>query len=924
MKTSKQDTVYDVIILGGGFEGLGAAFTLAEKGKKVLVAESRPSLGWEATWTYNLELQKGISKYADILADEISSSGGTKGNRIDPVLTELSLLKMAKNIEILHYCCPSGFEIENNKVKALIMAGKSGSFYLQAKSYIDATENRITTGFTGEKDSEQPSKHIYSFFMNAVENTENLPEKVNYGNGVLLIKNTPWKGEAAIEFETSRSMYQARLEIPEILKFIRAKVSGMEKAIMTHSANIGLPIYAKNTTNFQSKTENIFYPSRRNATSAQGREALLSERMKSGEEAAALLMKKLDTLSAPAKLDRACPPSVIPEDAEHTDIIVCGGGTAGAVAAIAAGKQGQKTKLIEASVCLGGIGTAGAIHVYYHGVTGGIQDEIDRRVSELDALYAPDKMKRGFHPEVKKTVLLEMALEAGVSIEFESMLTGTETDSVEQHLPAGKSERADRKIKSVITNNLSGVNRHTAEVFIDSTGDADLAALAGCRYSLGRDTDAVPHSYSQPSDSIIEDKSIKENNFDMGYCDPTDPWDMTRARIIGLRHYQNASFADEKRAFALAPLLGLRNSRLIYGKYRMTLADQIKASEFPDVIGYSYCHYDNHALDYENESDEAMIWVWCLGNWHARIGCEIPYRSLLPENIVNLLVACRAMSLEFDAHNQLRMQRDMQRIGEAAGIAAAISCRDKKYPTEIDVKKIQEKLFESGALKNKENNYHWDGWKPENLFALQMKNNLLASGENMTDIVKSAYDLKTLKNKLDSDKAEEKYNAALKLALANDEKARKVLLDCIKERCPIKTEGYKTAEMWKPAMMLAGMLKIKEAIPLLNEVINDETSDQAALIAAMKALARLGEKASAPLIEKMLKRDNLPSIQTFQRSSGHMPVVEENSLWKLELAAVECLSGLGVKRPDIIERYIDNESAVIRRSALRIKEKTGV
>lgn len=922
MRISKQNTIYDVIILGGGFQALGAAFELSEKGKKVLIAETRPSLGWEATWAYNLELQKGISKYADILANEISSSGGMKNNRIDPVLTELSILKMTKNIELLHYCCPAGLEIENNKIKALVMAGKSGSFYLQAKSYIDATENAITKTFTEKNNfSGKASKSLYSFFMNAVEDTAKLPGKIDYKNSALLLKTSPWEGETAIEFETSRPMYQARLEIPEILNFLRTEIKGMKNAIMTHSANIGLPLYGEKDSNFQSKIENLIYPSRKNASSLHGRENLLSDRMKNGEEAAMNLMRKLDNLPSPSEINHASPPAVIPEDIGHSSIIVCGGGTAGAVAAIAAGKQGEKVKLIEASVCLGGIGTAGAIHIYYHGVTGGIQDEIDQKVAELQPLYYSNKTPRGFHPEVKKTVLLEMALKAGVSIEFETMLTGAETDSVEKLLPAKNSNRANRKIKSVITNNMSGAMRHTADVFIDGTGDADLAALAGCRYSFGRDTDAVPHSYSQPSDSIIEDKSIRENNFDMGYCDPTDPWDMTRARITGLKHYQNTSFTNEKRAFTLAVLTGIRNSRLIYGKYRITLADQISASEFPDVIGYTFCHYDNHALDYENESDEAMIWVWCLGNWHARIGCEIPYRSLLPENIVNLLVACRAMSLDFDAHNQLRMQRDMQRIGEAAGIAAAISCRDKKYPSEIDVKKIQEELFKSGALKSKENNYHWDGWKPENLFALQLKNKLLPSSENITDIVKSGFDLEDLRNKLSSDKPEDKYSAALKLALTNDEKAQKVLLDCIKERCPLKPEGYKTVEMWKPAMALAGILSIREAVPLLNKVISDENSDQAALITAMKALARMQEKASAPLIEKMLERDNLPSVQTFQKSSGHMPVVEENSLWKLELAAAECLSILGIKRSDIIKKYLDNESAVIRRSALKIKEK---
>lgn len=921
------DVIYDVIVLGGGFRALGAAFSLAENRKRVLVVEPHPTLGWEATWAYILELQKGISKYADILASQIAGAGGMSGPRIDPVITELAILKMMNNIKILHYCWPSGFVVENNRIQAIAMAGKSGPFYLQAKLFIDATENEISKLFIGREGTvEQVPKYIHGFFMNGVDTGKSLPEKLEYEDSLLLFKNTPWDGEISVSFETSGPVHHAILEIPEILRFLRKEVGAVKNAVLSHSANMGLPLYSAKTVRAirrHNMMENLVYPSRKETATLQEHRLLLSERMKEGEDVAVSLIREMDGFSAPSEFGKSAVPVIMPRDKGGSNIIVCGGGTAGALAAISAGRLGQKTMLIEASTCLGGIGTGGSIHLYYYGVAGGLQDEVDQKVAELHSLYCADKTIVGFHPEIKKTVLLRMALEAGVSIEFETMLTGVETDSTVEHVTAGNKKDAPVKVKSVIVNSSVGPLRYNAEIFIDSTGDADLTVMAGGRYSFGRDSDSIPLSYSQPSDSILEDKSIAVNNFDAGYCDPTDPWDLTRARIKGLKQYEEIASDNRARLISLSPLIGVRSSRLVCGKYRLTLADQLKASEFKDVVAYSVGHYDNHAADYENESDEVMVWVWCLGNWSVPIGCEIPYRCLLPEKITNLLVACRALSLEYDAHSQMRMQRDMQRIGEVAGIAAAISCIDKKAPSEIDIEKLQEKLFESGALQDQSLKYHSDKWKPNSLFQAQLKNNSIVAHENALEIIKSSFDLDMLKHQLSSEKPEEKFNAALKLVMINDKEARDVLIDCIRSHPSCKTTGHRTVEVWKPAMILAGIFKIREAIPFLNKAVLDTNSDQATLIIAMKALVRLEEKPSARLIEEMLCRNNLPALQKFHSSSKY-PVSQEESLWKLELAAAESLAALGVKRSDIIQKYISDPRAIVRRFARQIKEKTGL
>ena len=111
---------------------------------------------------------------------------------------------------------------------------------------------------------------------------------------------------------------------------------------------------------------------------------------------------------------------------------------------------------------------------------------------------------------------------------------------------------------------------------------------------------------------------------------------------------------------------------------------------------FTEAHYDNHSFDYENESDQATLWVWALGNWKTTIGCEVPYRCLLPKNVDGLLLASRALSITYDAHQAFRMQNDIQRIGEVAALAAVQAVREGVLPREVDLAALQPILKERG------------------------------------------------------------------------------------------------------------------------------------------------------------------------------------------------------------------------------------
>jgi hypothetical protein len=209
-------------------------------------------------------------------------------------------------------------------------------------------------------------------------------------------------------------------------------------------------------------------------------------------------------------------------------------------------------------------------------------------------------------------------------------------------------------------------------------------------------------AYSQSSGRAHEEKgraAMEVINFDAGFCDPTDVEDLTRARLHGVSHYLQERYDSIERPNYIAPAIGLRQSRNVETDYIVTLADLIERRVFPDAIGYSGGHFDSHARDFEFESDEAIFWVWVCQQHGGALSCDIPYRALIPKALNNVLLGCRALGMSTDAHYCVRMQRDMQRVGEAAGAAAVLAARAGGAARDVPYADLQSILLKTGALK---------------------------------------------------------------------------------------------------------------------------------------------------------------------------------------------------------------------------------
>ncbi|MEW6360122.1 MAG: FAD-dependent oxidoreductase [Planctomycetota bacterium] len=917
------DKTYDAAVIGGGLNGYSTATALRKAGLSVLLVERRPVLGWEATWAFRLDVNGLPTPLDGEILSRIEAAGGVKGGRLDAPIVEILLDRYARDIglDVLLYACPVAIQVKDDLAAAVVIAGKSGEFPIRAKAFVDATDQGLLWRLTGvEFDKPKREEAVHSIFLNAAKPISAV-RRINTYSLDIEAKPTVWDGEIALEFEVpSADVRIARRMTPDVLAAAREAMPELEGAVVTHVGVEPYPLAAA-----KPKAESsILHPRVRNLFGAG--------RWSQGP-AAEEIARRIGALPEPPARDGS-EKSVAAPPVYKADVVVCGGGTAGAFSAIAAGRQGVKTLLIEPTTFLGGIGSGGGIHCYYHGVKGGIQDEADARLTALLPLFGPKEKVSGFHPEAKKVALQQLADEAGVELVFDTVVTGVESEDVPSQLPATGKEQVPRRITGVIAAGPQGNALYRATVVIDSTGDGDVAVMAGAPYTFGRGTDNLPHAYSLPSGRLDPNGKLLITNFDAGYCDPTDVADLSRARRRGLEHYWRDRYTSDKRLLYIAPLIGLRNSRQILGDYVLTLSDEIAGRDFPDVIAYAYSHFDNHGFDYENESDEAMLWVWVLGNWRRRFGCEVPYRCLLPRDVEGMLVACRAISMTHDAHNQLRMQNDMQRLGEAAGTAAGLAVKNKVAPRALDVKLLQETLFKTGALgprrapelpPPKEVQLHDESWKPP-LLPTRPLNELAQElgGEKPTEAVwqlvhggQEAVPL--LKQALQSDNPRQRYWASVGLAMFRQPEAAPELVSCLKERRADKPEGLKVVPAWQASIALLGMVGDRASAAEVANVLKDPSADMDTLIAAVRALGRIGDASAAPAIEEMLAKPDLPRTRNFQVST---PMgtggVQEDASWQIELAAAEVLAKFGRPRPDLIERHRTDPRAYVRRYAERV------
>ena len=420
--------------------------------------------------------------------------------------------------------------------------------------------------------------------------------------------------------------------------------------------------------------------------------------------------------------------------ADRFDVVVVGAGSAGSSAAITAARLGARTLLIDRLAFMGGTSTAvlDTFYAFYtpgegpRRVVGGIGWEVvERLTAEGVAFERPNTYGAGtgvtYDQEALKVTWERMAEDAGVELLLHTWATGVRVE--------------DGRVCAVRLWNKGGERWVEADAFVDASGDADLAAMAGVDYDnaakQGRvqslstlfklanvDTDrasVVPKAelwdlMGQASSSGAYELPRIEGSWHrtpfagivlvhmtrIPNVDATDPEQLTHAEVEGRRQVREyARFLrdrvpgfEEAVVVATSPAIGVRESRRVHGDYVLTREDVLTGCRFDDEIALCGAPIEDHHAG----GDTQWQYVGQPGVY------GIPYRTLLPAGLRGLLVAGRCFSATHDAHASARSMATCMAMGQAAGTAASLAVRAGTTPHDVPAADLRAALLDGGAL----------------------------------------------------------------------------------------------------------------------------------------------------------------------------------------------------------------------------------
>lgn len=436
-----------------------------------------------------------------------------------------------------------------------------------------------------------------------------------------------------------------------------------------------------------------------------------------------------------------------------TDVLVVGGGTSGVGAAVAAARAGADTLIVERYGFLGGVANVGlCLHTFHSSkgqrVVAGLPWEMIERMKALGGSTGPVWIENAhmqtttpIDVEVMKYVTQEMILQSGGHILYHTT-------------PLEVVMEGDR-VTGVVMLTKGGRLFVRAKVVVDCTGDGDIATWAGVPYEKGRESDKkmqrmsmvfkmgnvdVPRMYQDIGQGAAWARlpgggelypvwwsatlqkyadAVKSENLFLGTdefwgntvharecninasrlqgLDGTSADDLTTGEVEGKR--QVYKLAEVLRKYvpgfehshiqATAPFIGVRETRRMLGDYQLTAQDCLEGRKFDDGI----CKV-GYPIDIHDPDSGKTLFTPIQGDDGSY---DIPYRCLLPQKVEGLLLAGRCISTTHEAMASTRTMVTGMMVGQAAGIAAAISLKDGKGLRAVDAGALRADLRKQGA-----------------------------------------------------------------------------------------------------------------------------------------------------------------------------------------------------------------------------------
>jgi hypothetical protein len=431
----------------------------------------------------------------------------------------------------------------------------------------------------------------------------------------------------------------------------------------------------------------------------------------------------------------------IPVYAE-SDVVVLGGGPAGIAAAAAAGRMGCSTLLVERYGFLGGMGTAAGVtnfcgfyanvHGEHRQVVFGVAQELLERMGRMGGLSRP-------HPSLGGRILAQAYDTSVYKIAADELLLSSGVEVLFHALGVGVVMEGESRVEALVVETKSGRLGIRGRVFVDCSGDGDLAAWAGVPYEkgkgpgellypttmfrvngvdaerAGRAWEVIPRLMEEaeragrrfprkapivrPQRNPLEWRVnlTQIRNPDGSPVDGTDARQLSYAEVEGRRQvWEMFEFLREwvpgfegSYIVDIPPQVGIRETRRVVGEYQLREEDILGCAEFADAVGVNGWPVEDHVL-----GTVQIRWP----PEGSRGYNQVPYRMLLPKGVDNLLVAGRCASMTHGGQSAARVSGPCFVMGEAAGTAAALSLRKGVVPRALAVVELQRQLEANGVF----------------------------------------------------------------------------------------------------------------------------------------------------------------------------------------------------------------------------------
>jgi len=407
------------------------------------------------------------------------------------------------------------------------------------------------------------------------------------------------------------------------------------------------------------------------------------------------------------------------------DVLVVGGGMAGVGAAVAAGRIGLKTVLVEYFGCLGGNGTSGMVNHFCGYTTSGpnsvqivqgIGGEIHKMLFQRNGVSSMESYT--FNPEILKVVLDEEIAEANVQVLYYTQMV----DSIIE----------GDTVKGVFVENKGGRQAILAKRVVDCTGDGDVCASANVPFELGDGKGGflacdlafhivnVGQNFNPAKVNPEAVEAIRSGEYKItrpqaiilnimipgAYwvnwagipweVNGIDPYHLTKAAIDGrkvvreLRRFLRDKIEGMEHVEVIdtAPKMGLRETRRVMGEHLLAADEVLQGTKFNDGVGA--CAWPIEIVD----PVKGRKFVFLKdGDFYT-----IPYRCLVPRKVENLLMAGRFVSCTHEAQASARVMGPAVVMGQAIGTAAALSIKRGVSPRKLDVQLLKTELKKAGAF----------------------------------------------------------------------------------------------------------------------------------------------------------------------------------------------------------------------------------